>query len=79
MTALDRVSVKPFFCLSMFLLFSLGVPLGDHSRAVTALAFSMDGVSLVSGSEDGTARLWDTVSRQVVRTYTHSKGKQICF
>ncbi|KAL2613240.1 hypothetical protein R1flu_024932 [Riccia fluitans] len=45
-----------------------------HSRAVTALAFSMDGVSLVSGSEDCTARLWDTVSRQVLRTFTHSKG-----
>lgn len=34
----------------------------------------MDGVSLVSGSEDCTARLWDTVSRQVLRTFTHSKG-----
>ncbi|CAM6106553.1 unnamed protein product [Calypogeia fissa] len=45
-----------------------------HTRAVTALAFSMDGVSLVSGSEDCTARLWDTVSRQVLRTFTHSKG-----
>ncbi|XP_024515322.1 protein ROOT INITIATION DEFECTIVE 3 [Selaginella moellendorffii] len=45
-----------------------------HSRAITALAFSMDGVSLVSGSEDCTVRLWDTVSRQVLRTFSHSKG-----
>jgi len=45
-----------------------------HSRAVTALAFSMDGMSLVSGSEDCTVRLWDTASRQVLRTFTHSKG-----
>jgi pre-rRNA-processing protein IPI3 len=49
-----------------------------HSRAVTALAFSMDGMSLVSGSEDCTVRLWDTASRQVLRTFTHSKG-QPCF
>lgn len=48
--------------------------LGANSRAVTSLAFSMDGVSLVSGSEDGTARLWDTASRQVLRTFTHNKG-----
>jgi pre-rRNA-processing protein IPI3 len=41
---------------------------------VTALAFSMDGMSLVSGSEDCTVRLWDTASRQVLRTFTHSKG-----
>lgn len=47
---------------------------GANSRAVTSLAFSMDGVSLVSGSEDCTARLWDTASRQVLRTFTHSKG-----
>lgn len=45
-----------------------------NSRAVTSLAFSMDGVSLVSGSEDCTARLWDTASRQVLRTFTHNKG-----
>jgi WD40 repeat protein len=34
----------------------------------------MDGVSLVSGSEDCTARLWDTTSKQVLRTFTHNKG-----
>lgn len=49
-----------------------------HSRAVTSLAFSMDGVSLVSGSEDCTARLWDTSSRQVLRTFAQSKGPISC-
>ncbi|KAG0589114.1 hypothetical protein M758_2G245100 [Ceratodon purpureus] len=49
-----------------------------HSRAVTSLAFSMDGVSLVSGSEDCTARLWDTTSKQVLRTFTHNKGPINC-
>lgn len=46
----------------------------DHSRAVTALAFSMDGVLLVSGSEDCTVRVWDTVSCQVLRIFKHAKG-----
>ncbi|XP_057845764.2 protein ROOT INITIATION DEFECTIVE 3, partial [Cryptomeria japonica] len=46
----------------------------DHSRAVTALAFSMDGVLLVSGSEDCTVRVWDTVSCQVLRIFKHTKG-----
>ncbi|KAJ7543431.1 hypothetical protein O6H91_09G038100 [Diphasiastrum complanatum] len=52
----------------------LGTDGMGHSRSVTSLAFSMDGVSLVSGSEDCTVRLWDTVSRQVIRTFTLSKG-----
>lgn len=46
----------------------------DHSRAVTSLAFSMDGVLLVSGSEDCTVRVWDTVSCQVLRIFKHAKG-----
>ncbi|XP_077213799.1 transducin/WD40 repeat-like superfamily protein [Tasmannia lanceolata] len=48
--------------------------LSDHSKAVTCLAFSMDGVSLVSGSEDGVLRVWDTKTRHVVRTFKHAKG-----
>eukprot|EP01018_Ginkgo_biloba_P023758 Gb_10613 [translate_table: standard] len=46
----------------------------DHSRAITTLAFSLDGVSLVSGSEDCTVRVWDTVSCQVRRILKHAKG-----
>jgi WD40 repeat protein/tetratricopeptide (TPR) repeat protein len=30
-----------------------------HSKAITDLVFSPDGQSLASGSEDGTARIWD--------------------
>ncbi|KAF6145760.1 hypothetical protein GIB67_016209 [Kingdonia uniflora] len=46
----------------------------DYSAAITCLSFSKDGVRLVSGSEDGTIRIWDTKSRQIVRRFKHSKG-----
>ena len=35
-----------------------------HTDYVFSLAFSHDGESLVSGSGDGTARVWDTASPQ---------------
>lgn len=38
-----------------------------HSAAVTCLAFTAEGSHLVSGSEDGTVRIWDTVTRQPLR------------
>ncbi|KAJ9528182.1 hypothetical protein QJQ45_014184 [Haematococcus lacustris] len=41
-----------------------------HSREVTALAMSLDGELLVSGSEDGSAVVWDLRSRQPLHTLT---------
>ncbi|GAX86274.1 hypothetical protein CEUSTIGMA_g13686.t1 [Chlamydomonas eustigma] len=38
-----------------------------HSRAVNALSMSVDGENLVSGSDDGTACVWDLRSRQAVQ------------
>ncbi|XP_039115754.1 protein ROOT INITIATION DEFECTIVE 3-like [Dioscorea cayenensis subsp. rotundata] len=54
-------------------LFIIG-SLTDHSKAVTCLAFSIDGVTLVSGSEDGTVRVWDAKKKLVVRVLKHMKG-----
>ena len=43
-----------------------------HRSAVTCLAVSMDACTLLSGSDDGTVRVWDSESRQCTRTYEHS-------
>jgi pre-rRNA-processing protein IPI3 len=52
-----------------------GVLLG-HSMAVTSLGVSSDGLTLVSGSEDGTAKVWDVNGRQLLRTLQQGKGEQ---
>lgn len=41
--------------------------LEGHSRRVTCLVFSMDNCVLVSGSEDGSIRLWDTWTKICTR------------
>ena len=41
--------------------------LSGHQRAVTGLDFSLDNRTLVSISEDGSLRLWDSLSRQCVK------------
>uniref|UniRef100_A0A0E0EAD1 Uncharacterized protein n=1 Tax=Oryza meridionalis TaxID=40149 RepID=A0A0E0EAD1_9ORYZ len=47
--------------------------LDDHSKAVTSLASSTDGLILISGSEDGNVRVWDTRTQQVIRKFKHSQ------
>jgi WD40 repeat protein len=41
-----------------------------HQGPVTAAAFRPDGKVLLTGSDDGTARLWDTVGR-MLRSFPH--------
>ncbi|KAL0360843.1 UNVERIFIED_CONTAM: protein ROOT INITIATION defective [Sesamum radiatum] len=48
--------------------------LSEHSKVVTCLASSADGFLLVSGSEDGMIRVWDTRTRNIVRVFRHTKG-----
>ena len=39
-------------------------PLRGHLRAVTALTFTSRGTRLISGSEDGSIRIWDLKDRR---------------
>jgi WD40 repeat protein len=45
---------------------SLRYSLQGHSKAVNAVAFSPDGLRIVSGSFDNTLRLWDAVNGQSI-------------
>ena len=44
----------------------IGEPIFGHADYITALAFSPDGLTLASGSQDMTIQLWDIPSRQPV-------------
>ena len=48
--------------------------LSEHINWVTSIAFSSDGVLLVSGSEDRTIKLWDIQTGGVVKTFSGHDG-----
>ncbi|KAI9008390.1 WD40-repeat-containing domain protein [Gaertneriomyces semiglobifer] len=48
--------------------------MNSHTACVSGMSLSMDGSLLVSGSEDGKAIVWDTVSRQAIRVFTQHAG-----
>jgi pre-rRNA-processing protein IPI3 len=45
---------------------------------VTGLSVSMDGSTLLSGSKDCTARVWDVSSRQCLKVLEHKGGVIVC-
>ncbi|XP_076928488.1 protein ROOT INITIATION DEFECTIVE 3-like [Bidens hawaiensis] len=48
--------------------------LSDQSKAICSLAFALDGVQLIAGSEDGFVRVWDTKTHNIIRVFKHAKG-----
>ena len=49
--------------------------LPDHTRSVYSVAFSPDGTTLASGSEDTTVKLWDLATCRVQRTFRGHAGE----
>jgi WD40 repeat protein len=47
------------------------LPLRGHTDQVVSAAFSADGTRLLTSSEDGTERLWDTAGGKVIKTLPH--------
>jgi WD40 repeat protein len=53
----------------------MGAPLDGHTEFVTSVAYSPDGKSIVSGSTDHKARVWDvTTSRMVFKLQGHTNS-----
>jgi WD40 repeat protein len=47
------------------------IPDLPHTQMVSTVAFSSDGARMLSGSQDGTVKLWDTASGRLIRTFEH--------
>jgi WD40 repeat protein len=52
--------------------------LAGHDGPVLSVAVSADGMTLFSGGEDGTVRVWDAGSCQHLRTLTNHSGPVSC-
>ena len=57
----------------------IGVTLVGHHGSITNLMFSPDGSTLVSGSVDGTVRLWDTITARPLGPPIPKTGRVVAF
>src|SRR5262249_6565459 len=48
--------------------------LPGHTEAVNSVAFSADGTRVVSGSMDGSARVWDAGSGKLLQEFKHKRS-----
>jgi len=48
--------------------------LAGHDKYISSLSISIDGNLLLSSSHDGTSKVWDLMSHQVIRTLSVNKG-----
>ena len=51
------------------------VPQIAHAGDVKAAAFTRDGAHVLTGSKDGTLKLWDIATTRLVRTFVGSQGR----
>ncbi len=49
--------------------------LRGHTNWITGLAFSPDGLRLVSAGSDGTVKLWEPVTGREILTLLHGKRR----
>ena len=45
-----------------------------HKRPITSVSYNVDATLVVSGSQDGTLKVWDTTNRQCIQTITNRFG-----
>ena len=74
----DNHTIKVFYTKTGNFLYAFkGVP---HTGIINSIAVSNDGKYLLSGSDDKTAKLWDTAKGICIRTFVHDKPvKNACF
>jgi WD40 repeat protein len=51
----------------------------SHTRTISSLDISTNQQFLISASEDGSIKVWDILTRQVLHSFTHHKGEEKIF